>query len=233
MKALPLRTTTKVIALFTHSLLNRSSPLITSTTTAFRPSYLTTATSTLLATSANNYYCSASNSTIVNQTSLAAINATKLQQYNNSTNSINRKMSAVQSMERGHNGRIEEAFAQAKERGEAAFVTFVTAGFPEKDGESIHCYYFHVVSQFASGCYMHIMCVLLIHVIMHLCSSSLCSLRHRLSITTPRLLFNTPIHQTPPPSSWPCKREEPPSSNSESPTPTPKPTEPPSNKQIR
>ena len=233
MKALPLRTTTKVIALFTHSLLNRSSPLITSTSTAFRPSHLTTATSTLLATSANNYYCSASNSTIVNQTSLAAINATKLQQYNNSTNSINRKMSAVQSMARGHNGRIEEAFAQAKERGEAAFVTFVTAGFPEKDGESIHCYYFHVVSQFASGCYMHIMCVLLIHVIMHLCSSSLCSLRHRLSITTPRLLFNTLIHQTPPPFSWPCKREEPPSSNSESPTPTPKPTEPPSNKQIR
>ena len=44
-------------------------------------------------------------------------------------------MSAAQSMERGHNGRIEEAFAQAKERGEAAFVTFVTAGFPEKNGE--------------------------------------------------------------------------------------------------
>lgn len=45
-------------------------------------------------------------------------------------------MSAVESMQRGHNGRIEEAFAQAKARGEAAFVTFVTAGFPEKDGES-------------------------------------------------------------------------------------------------
>ncbi len=44
-------------------------------------------------------------------------------------------MSAAQSMERGHNGRIEEAFARAKERGEAAFVTFVTAGFPEKNGE--------------------------------------------------------------------------------------------------
>ena len=29
----------------------------------------------------------------------------------------------------------EEAFAKAKERGEAAFVTFVTAGFPDKDGE--------------------------------------------------------------------------------------------------
>jgi len=42
-------------------------------------------------------------------------------------------MSAVESMQRGHNGRIEEAFAKAKERGEAAFVTFVTAGFPDKD----------------------------------------------------------------------------------------------------
>lgn len=141
MKASPLRTTTKVIALFTHSLLNRSSPLITSTTTAFRPSLLTTDTSTSLATSsssssANNYYCSATNSTIVNQPVAVTSNATDLEQSNNSTNiSINRNMSAVQSMQRGHNGRIEEAFAQAKERGEAAFVTFCTAGFPEKDGE--------------------------------------------------------------------------------------------------
>ena len=47
-------------------------------------------------------------------------------------------MSAVvSSMQRGHDGRIEEAFAQAKERGEAAFVTFVTAGFPVKEGEEI------------------------------------------------------------------------------------------------
>ena len=46
-------------------------------------------------------------------------------------------MSSVESMQRGHNGRIEEAFAKAKERGEAAFVTFVTAGFPDKDGEFV------------------------------------------------------------------------------------------------
>ena len=39
------------------------------------------------------------------------------------------------SMARGHNGRIEEAFAAAKDRGEAAFVTFVTAGFPTQEGE--------------------------------------------------------------------------------------------------
>jgi len=36
-------------------------------------------------------------------------------------------------MQRGHNGRIEEAFAKCKERGEAAFITFVTAGFPVKE----------------------------------------------------------------------------------------------------
>ena len=40
----------------------------------------------------------------------------------------------VSKMERGVGGRIEEAFAQAKERGEAAFVTFVTAGYPSAKG---------------------------------------------------------------------------------------------------
>lgn len=41
---------------------------------------------------------------------------------------------AVADMERGIGGRIEQAFESAKERGEAAFVTFVTAGYPTKDG---------------------------------------------------------------------------------------------------
>lgn len=41
---------------------------------------------------------------------------------------------AIADMERGMGGRIEEAFAAAKERGEAAFVTFITAGYPTKDG---------------------------------------------------------------------------------------------------
>lgn len=45
-------------------------------------------------------------------------------------------MTSVDSMARGYNGRIEQAFASAKERGEAAFITFVTAGFPTKEGES-------------------------------------------------------------------------------------------------
>ncbi|EED88066.1 tryptophane synthase [Thalassiosira pseudonana CCMP1335] len=42
-------------------------------------------------------------------------------------------MTTSSSMARGHNGRIEQAFAEAKDRGEAAFVTFVTAGFPVKE----------------------------------------------------------------------------------------------------
>lgn len=37
-------------------------------------------------------------------------------------------------MERGVGGRIEDAFAAAKERGEAAFITFVTAGYPSAKG---------------------------------------------------------------------------------------------------
>ena len=44
-------------------------------------------------------------------------------------------MCSVPSMPRGHGGRIEEAFAKCKERGEAAFVPFITAGYPAKEGE--------------------------------------------------------------------------------------------------
>lgn len=40
---------------------------------------------------------------------------------------------SVQSMARGFDGRIEAAFAKCKEAGEAAFVTFLTAGFPVKE----------------------------------------------------------------------------------------------------
>ena len=43
-------------------------------------------------------------------------------------------MTGVQSMARGHDGRVEEAFAKCNERGEAAFITFITAGFPVKEG---------------------------------------------------------------------------------------------------
>lgn len=38
------------------------------------------------------------------------------------------------SLPRGMGGRIEDAFAGAKERGEAAFVSFVTAGYPSYAG---------------------------------------------------------------------------------------------------
>lgn len=44
------------------------------------------------------------------------------------------KMSISQ-MRRGMGGRIEEAFASAKENGRAAFVSFVTAGYPSAEGE--------------------------------------------------------------------------------------------------
>lgn len=40
-------------------------------------------------------------------------------------------------MERGVGGRIENAFADAKERGEAAFITFVTAGYPSAKGTKL------------------------------------------------------------------------------------------------
>jgi hypothetical protein len=41
---------------------------------------------------------------------------------------------SVADMQRGIGGRLEDAFEAAKERGEAAFVTFVTAGYPRADG---------------------------------------------------------------------------------------------------
>ena len=37
-------------------------------------------------------------------------------------------------MPRGIGGRIEDAFVDVKKKGEAAFVTFTTAGYPTKDG---------------------------------------------------------------------------------------------------
>jgi hypothetical protein len=43
---------------------------------------------------------------------------------------------SVADMERGVGGRIEEAFGAARERGEAAFVTFITAGYPTAKGTS-------------------------------------------------------------------------------------------------
>jgi hypothetical protein len=39
-------------------------------------------------------------------------------------------------MQRGMGGRIEEAFATAKDKGEAVFVSFVTAGYPKAEGKS-------------------------------------------------------------------------------------------------
>lgn len=44
---------------------------------------------------------------------------------------------SVADMQRGIGGRLEDAFEAAKEKGEAAFVTFVTAGYPRKEGTVI------------------------------------------------------------------------------------------------
>ena len=44
---------------------------------------------------------------------------------------------SIAAMEKGVGGRIENAFEAAKEKGEAAFVSFITAGYPTAQGE---CY---------------------------------------------------------------------------------------------
>lgn len=44
----------------------------------------------------------------------------------------------ISNLGRGMGGRVEEAFAAAKAKGEAAFVTFVTAGYPKAEGKIIH-----------------------------------------------------------------------------------------------
>lgn len=41
---------------------------------------------------------------------------------------------AIADMERGMGGRIEAAFEAAKAKGEAAFITFITAGYPTRAG---------------------------------------------------------------------------------------------------
>jgi hypothetical protein len=45
---------------------------------------------------------------------------------------------AFTDMERGVGGRIEAAFEAAKNKGEAAFITFITAGYPNPQGRSIY-----------------------------------------------------------------------------------------------
>jgi hypothetical protein len=58
--------------------------------------------------------------------------------------STDSRTDAIASMKRGYGGRIEEAFANAKNKGEAAFVTFVTAGYPSAKGELGSFQYFTV-----------------------------------------------------------------------------------------
>lgn len=42
---------------------------------------------------------------------------------------------SIGDMAKGYDGRLEASFKAAKEKGEAAFVTFVTAGYPSAQGE--------------------------------------------------------------------------------------------------
>jgi hypothetical protein len=46
-------------------------------------------------------------------------------------------ISASKTMKGGQGGRIEDAFRAAKAKGEAAFITFVTAGYPTAHGTSL------------------------------------------------------------------------------------------------
>ena len=50
---------------------------------------------------------------------------------------ITGKRVSITKMERGVGGRIESAFETAKIKGEAAFVTFITAGYPTAEGQFI------------------------------------------------------------------------------------------------
>jgi hypothetical protein len=43
-------------------------------------------------------------------------------------------ISSIAAMERGVGGRIEAAFEASKEKGEAAFISFITAGYPTAQG---------------------------------------------------------------------------------------------------
>lgn len=46
---------------------------------------------------------------------------------------------AIADMQRGIGGRLEDAFEASKEKGESAFVTFVTAGYPRAQGMCVFC----------------------------------------------------------------------------------------------
>lgn len=123
MKVSSTSTSTKLIALFSNIIFLRPTT----------PNAFTRSLARTIITSSSILLYSSSD---IN--SLNSINTRSTQ--NNKNNNNNIKMSVTSQMQRGHNGRIEEAFAQCKEKGEAAFVTFVTAGFPSKEGkEGVGC----------------------------------------------------------------------------------------------
>ena len=56
-------------------------------------------------------------------------------QQHQTQHTTNQSIMSSANMGRGMGGRIEQAFATAKDKGEAAFVSFVTAGYPSIQGE--------------------------------------------------------------------------------------------------
>jgi len=66
---------------------------------------------------------------------VAAANTQSVRHLTTKLNVASADPISVEDMERGVGGRIEAAFGAAKEKGEAAFVTFITAGYPNKEGE--------------------------------------------------------------------------------------------------
>ena len=61
----------------------------------------------------------------------------QLQKLQNVNESENISKMSTSEMRRGMGGRLEEAFATAKENGKAAFVSFITAGYPNAEGKFI------------------------------------------------------------------------------------------------
>jgi hypothetical protein len=124
--------------LATCSTLLASPPLLTTTTTT------TTAFSTIK--QLNRYQQQHQQSTgsgfvSASSSSLNLLQDTK-RRSNNNKSLLQRNVASVDpvtvaDMERGVGGRIEAAFEAAKEKNEAAFVTFITAGYPTAEGMSL------------------------------------------------------------------------------------------------
>jgi hypothetical protein len=85
--------------------------------------------------------CAASSTFAFSSSSFSSLHQFGLQQSRSSpassssiSNVASSETLSVANMEKGVGGRIEDAFEAAKSKGEAAFITFITAGYPTADG---------------------------------------------------------------------------------------------------